>query len=167
MTSAELGVLFAVRPGHPEQVSWTAPNAEDAFLALDLNRNGTIDDGSELFGNFTPQPPPSDNQERNGFLALAEYDALEQGGNSNGYIDEKDAIFNQLSLWFDTNHDGISDLGELHGLAEFSVRSINLNYHESRYTDEYGNEFRYRAKVERKESQANTSFMYDVFLTAQ
>lgn len=58
--------------------------AGSGYLALDKNGDGTINDGSELFGTSSG----------NGFTDLAQYD--EDG---NGWIDENDAVWNKLKIW--------------------------------------------------------------------
>jgi hypothetical protein len=106
-----------------------------------------IDDGSELFGNVTPQPPPPPGTASNGFFALAEYDKPENGGNADGKIDDRDAVYLLLNLWRDLNHNGVSEPGELSSLTSSRVETISLDFKESRHRDEWGNGFRYRAHV--------------------
>lgn len=68
-----------------------------AFIALDKNNNGIIDDGSELFGAQTGD----------GFAELAQYD-----DNQDGYINNKDQIFSQLLVWQPGVGSGISKLSD-------------------------------------------------------
>jgi len=69
------------------------------FLSLDLNNDGRINDGSELFGP----------QSGNGFADLAMYDQ-----DNNGWIDENDAVFDKLRIWTkdEYGNDTLFALGE-------------------------------------------------------
>ncbi len=165
LTSFSSGVNFDLDgDGVAEQISWTVPNSDDGWLVLDRNGNGTIDNGDELFGNFTAQAP---SPAANGFLALAEFDRITNGGNNNGIVDSSDAVFERLHLWRDINHNGISEPAELGTLATFGIKSIELDYKESKRTDEYGNQFRYRAKVRDVKDGRVDRWAWDVFLITQ
>lgn len=161
LTSAQNGVLFnIIGTGRPIQIAWTASGADNAFLCLP-GSDGTCDNGKELFGNFTPQPPSST---PNGFAALAVYDQPANGGNGDGVIDANDAIFSSLRLWIDANHDGVSQPNELYTLPALGVESISLDYKAAMKKDRYGNVFRYRASVSYDDrSFPGSRVAYDVF----
>ncbi len=164
LTSLTDGVLFDFAgTGTKVHVSWTEPGSSDAFLVLDRNHNGKIDSALEMFGNLTAQPS-SDNP--NGFLALAEYDKPENGGNNDGIIDARDAVFSELRLWQDRNHNGISEPDELIPLAATDIVAIDLKYEESRWTDVYGNAFRYYGRLRRRDFKLKDRIAYDVVLLA-
>ena len=121
-----------------ERTAWVGK--DDALLVRDVNGNGTIDSGRELFGNNT--------QLSDGTFAKNGYEALEQlDENSDGIIDSKDSIWNELYLWKDNNKNGYTDQGELITLSEASIAAIKYTYQDSKYIDQNGNKHKQISEV--------------------
>jgi hypothetical protein len=118
-----------------------------------------IDNGLELFGNFSAQPEPAMGAERNGFAALAVFDY-----NADGKIDSEDTVYSELRLWHDRNHNGVSEPDELQSVERLGLKTLFLNYRRSKRVDKHGNEFRYRAKVNDFRDRQLGRWAWDVFL---
>jgi hypothetical protein len=158
LTSVADGVRFDIRnDGHPVQMGWTRIGVDDAFLALDRNGNGTIDNGAELFGNFTPLR--SGALAANGFIALAEMD-----DDGDQRVDASDGAWSRLLLWTDRNHDGFSAPDELLPIAASNVKAVSTDYQPIGRRDQWGNYFRYMSKFQlQKGHQEQQRTNYDVF----
>lgn len=150
LTSARDGVMFDLdADGVPERTAWTAPASDEGFLAIDRNGNGKIDNGGELFGNSSrvyqdlARPTAA-----NGFEALNFMQTPSYGTSvSDGKIDAADAVFGQLLVWTDRNHNGVSEPDELVSAAGAGIVSVSTTYREKKRRDEFGNRFKQRGTV--------------------
>lgn len=157
LTGPEDGVEFDLDAnGFPERTAWTMANGDDGWLALDRDGNGSIDNGGELFGDNTTQPDAS---ARNGYLALGQFDL-----DANGVIDPRDAVWSQLVVWRDADHDGRSSPTELVSLDDLQILGLELTYRENGRRDQHGNFLRYKAKVLSEKHATTARWSYDVFL---
>ena len=150
LTSTSSGVRFDLdADGTPEQVAWTRAESDDAFLAMDRNGNGRIDDGTELFGNHTPAfNDRRDVSTANGFEALKFLESVTYGQSRlDAAIDIRDAPFSRLLLWRDVNHNGISEPDELTSAADAGLVAISTDYREKKRVDRHGNEFRQKGRL--------------------
>ena len=99
--------------GHKDAVKMLSEGS--GFLALDKNGDGTINDGSELFGALSG----------NGFEDLREYDS-----DNNGWIDEADEAFASLMVW-QVGRDGNRSLT---AIGEAGIGAIYLGYADTEYS---------------------------------
>ncbi|MBI1388219.1 MAG: hypothetical protein GC154_07200 [bacterium] len=113
LTTAKSGAMFDINgDGTRERTAFATGG--DAFLALDRNRDGLINNGLELFGD--------QHGARDGFEELRKFD-----GDRNGVIDERDAIYGDLLLYSDRNLDGVSQTSELQSLRAAGIAAIQLD----------------------------------------
>jgi len=114
-TGLDAAVSFDINAdGVADKLAWTA--GEDGFLVFDADGSGQIDSGTEMFSPWFGEGGYSSS-----LAALASFDS-----NGDGTFDSGDANFNQVQLWQDFNHDGVTDAGELSGLADHGITAIDL-----------------------------------------
>lgn len=108
------------------------PSAATPWLAIDLDGNGSIDGGNELFGSGSRMANGA--HAEHGFMALAELDA-----DGNGSIDAADPRFAELVMWRDHDADRRSLAIELEPLASAGITSIPVQWTRAIECDERGN----------------------------
>lgn len=171
LTPADRGVAFDIDgDGSVDQIAWTEPDSEVAFLAFDRDGDGRITSGRELFGDHTLPGVP------NGFEALRLLNLESNGGIERGSVSSDDPIYARLLLWTDRNHNGISEPSELRPAREL-ISDIGLGYVPYARRDGSGNRFRFRGWVHVRtasgrnfawtpnEDRVRRRYIYDVFLT--
>ena len=158
LTSLEDGVYFDLdNNGFSEKTSWIG--CEDGFLALDVNGNGKIDNGSELFGDRFMRL--NGHRSEFGFEALSDFDE-----NNDYQITEEDPIFDDLLVWTDQNHNGNSEEDELFTLIEKNITIISIDYTESNYLDtETGTYIAETAWVQLSDEDNNTTFISEFWFS--
>ena len=128
-TSTDSGIYFDFDNNQKiENSGWIGKN--EGFLVRDINGNGQIDNGTELFGNHTLLE--NGKNAVNGFEALADLDS-----NNNGKFDSGDEAWNEVKVWQDHNTNSIVDEGELLTLEQANVYKANI-------TNQNSNLFFYR-----------------------
>ncbi len=134
--------------GFAENTGWV--NAQDGILVRDLNGNGTIDSGRELFGSETLLA--NGQHAANGYVALAELDT-----NQDGQINAQDAAAASLKIWKDTNGDGYSSADELMTLAAAGVQSIATGSTTANQIDANGNTIKQTGTFTKADGSTGTS----------
>ena len=130
-TTSENGTHFDHdNNGFAEKTSWVGK--DDGLLVRDINGNGQIDDGTELFGNNSVLS--NGQKAANGFEALKDLDS-----NNDGVFNSSDTAWNQVNVWKDSNQNGKVDEGELLTLEQAGIENIDLNYQNSNAVDTNGN----------------------------
>ena len=117
--SKEVGVTFDINAdGQLNKTGWVGK--DDALLVRDINKDGLINNATELFGENTKTG--GGENAADGFAALADLDS-----NNDGVFDSQDDTYSELQVWRDLNSDGISQVNELSGLLDAGIESISLD----------------------------------------
>ena len=103
--------------GFAEYTEWISDT--QGLLVWDRNQNGVIDDGKELFGDYSVLN--SGKNSKDGFEALADFDT-----NGDGCVDASDDGWSKLRVWMD-NGDGFFQKNELKTLDELGIKKLNVS----------------------------------------
>ncbi len=135
------GAFFDINGlGRASLLSWPVGH-DDAWLVLDINNNGVVDSGAELFGNTYSIRPGQLAQ--HGYEALASLD-----DNNDGRIDAHDPVFARLQLWLDSDQNGLSTNDELRPVSHSGILALSLDFRTMSRVDAWGNRYRYAAPVQ-------------------
>jgi hypothetical protein len=141
LTSADDGVAFDIDgDGVLDRVAWTSAGSSTALLALDVNSDGRVTSGKELFGSRMAPGAA------NGCSALIQMFKA-TGAPLSGSLHAGHALYEQLLLWVDGNHNGVSEPGELRRAREVYT-AVGMGYSGVHWDDEQGNRVRYEGWME-------------------
>jgi hypothetical protein len=138
---------------------------EDGLLVRDVNGDGYINSGRELFGSFSMSFRKERKDKKNfqnGFKALSQYDT-----DHNLKIDSNDMVFSELKIWQDLNENGLSEKNELFNLNAMKISSISLNYltNDPKYSGlKYENESNEVRLVSKMKMDGRDTVIADVWL---
>lgn len=163
-----------VMTGALVKTGWIDGAKGDALLVLDLNENGKIDSGMELFGEATVMEKEKDwgkfgttraeDYAPNGFVALLQYDE-----NDDFVIDAQDSIWSKLRFWQDGKDgqpNGEVDDGELLTLDSLKIVSFDLGkIVEMTAMDKFGNRTLLRSaySYKGKDGKVKQNMIFDVY----
>ncbi len=162
-STLEEGVYFDFEgDGYKEKTAWATE--EDGLLVGDVNGNGIVDNGSELFGDQTALS--------DGMLASSGFEALsELDSDGDSKITDADDLYSQLRVWVDENQDGVSQETELHTLGEMQIAEISLASRQTSRNDGNGNVINYTSSYVTKDGKtfgmAELNFDIDYMDTVQ
>ncbi len=147
--SIQQGVQFDMLvAGYEISTGWLS--GADAFLAIDDNQNGQIDDLSELFGGANVG---------DGFAKLETFDS-----NNDGLVNELDDRFSELLVWQDANENGNTDAGELLSLVDAGITNLGTSFVDVFRTDAQGN---IHGEHSSAELNGNTIDLVDIYFQVE
>ena len=163
LSAMESGVEYDLSgDNHKVQTGWIS--SDSALLGLDLNGNGILDNGSELFGEWTLMP--NGEYAKNGYEALSQY--LSNHSSCSSVIDSSNPVFKHLLVWRDLNQDGFSQPYELSSLSQSGITSVDTNYEElprEKQGSLFSNVVKYKSTFHGEQCPSSGCASYDVFFT--
>ena len=133
--------------GFAENTGWVGK--DDGLLVRDINGNGQIDDGTELFGNNSVLS--NGQKAANGFEALKDLDS-----NNDGVFNSSDTAWNEVKVWKDANGNGVVDKGELLTMEQANISGINLDYQTGSNEDLSGNAHKQTSTITKTDGTTST-----------